>query len=106
MWVNAHIGTKTRNFLAENLGPIEMTNLLEKKIPREGTKLREVYDTFQRNKGVPLDWSSTQYSGMYQLTDFYGLDIIRLKKNTWLLAGEWFGRVYVDYVSDRISEKV
>lgn len=82
-----------------------MVGLLEKKQPKPGTKLRGIYDLFQENKGLPLHFPTSGSSGLYQLTDFYGLDIIRLKKNTWLLAGEWYGKVYVDYVAERILKE-
>jgi|SRR5882724_8899568 len=81
-------------------------------IPREGTHLREVYDLFQSSKGVPIEWSPGN-RGKYimDLTDFYGLDIRRLqsgnsrsgRKSQYVLAGEWIGRVYIDYIAERLK---
>ena len=85
------------------------------KLPGEGTKLRKFYDILQANKGKPFDYNIRREFGGYsanfmsQLQDFYGLDI-RVKRlgrgvdhAEYLLAGEWFGRVYVDYVAERMN---
>lgn len=75
-------------------------------LPRQGTELRGVYDQLMASRGsvVPvgdLTARRNNLSGMYNLLqDYYGLDIRRLHGG-WLLAGEWFGRVYVDYVAER-----
>jgi hypothetical protein len=68
--------------------------------PREGTKTRALYDLFYDNKGKVIDFCSTNSKDavyLPQLTDVYGLDIRRIKKNKWCLVGEWFGKIYVDY---------
>jgi hypothetical protein len=69
------------------------------RVPREGTKIRAVYDLFYANKGklVPFNSSRNAHYCLIQLTDIYGLDIRRIRKCTFCLVGEWFGRVYVDY---------
>jgi len=79
--------------------------------PREGTKLRAMYDLLMANKGVPIDISLSKLYGrkcmssqVSALTDFYGLDIRNLKRGRWVLAGEWFGATYVDYIADRIAK--
>lgn len=81
--------------------------------PRAGSGLRKVYDLFQANKGMPVAFQIGDYgtgpNTISMLTDFYGLDIRRLhngssrvgRRSQWILAGEWFGRVYVDYVAER-----
>lgn len=83
------------------------------KVPRIGTKLREIYELFQMNKGVVIEAPLTVlYNQAYitYLTDFYGLDIRRIgnieynghrgrRAGKWILAGEWFGSEYVDYIS-------
>lgn len=80
--------------------------------PRVGSRLRETYDLLMANKGVPVE---IQYRflgpDMRYLIDFYGLDIRLVKPghvrshrlSTYILAGEWFGRVYVDYIAARLT---
>jgi hypothetical protein len=68
--------------------------------PREGTRTRRIYDMFYDNKGKVIDFCTTKNPDAViipQLTDVYGLDIRRIRKNKWCLVGEWFGKVYVDY---------
>ena len=78
-------------------------------IPKPNTKLRQVYDLLQNNKGrvvdtSELDRTAKQYlSGI--LPDYYGLDIRRMAKHRHCLVGEWFGRQYVDYVAERLAAK-
>lgn len=81
-------------------------------MPREGTKLRAVYDTFQANKGEAVRFTprADHARAIVDLTDYYGLDIRRIRNGSsrvgreslYVLAGEWFGRVYVDYVAERM----
>src|ERR1051325_3444783 len=78
--------------------------------PRTGTKIRELYDLFQSNRGVPIDYCTTDNRGavhtrMEVLMDSYGLDIRRIRNGKWVLAGEWFGKAYIDYIQDRIKEE-
>lgn len=82
--------------------------------PREGTKLRRMYDLLMASKGLPLDTplamfgmtaeSRSNNAGIYieNLRNFYGLDIRKLEPGRWVLAGEWFGKVYIDYIAERI----
>jgi hypothetical protein len=73
-------------------------------VPREGTKIREVYDLFQANKGLPIAFTIAKHQGRIpNLVDYYGLDIRCIRDGTWVLAGEWFGRVYVDYVIQHLN---
>lgn len=78
--------------------------------PKEGTKLRCLYDLLMANKGLPIDLPLTRFGGnrngiaIEQLRDFYGLDIRKLKSKRWVLAGEWFGKTYRDYIADRLAE--
>lgn len=83
--------------------------------PREGSQLRWIYDLLQENKGRPVEIESTKKAPigpqLVQLENIYGLDVRHVRngssrtgrKSTYLLAGEWFGRVYVDYVAERIE---
>jgi hypothetical protein len=81
--------------------------------PRDGTRIRAIYDLLQANKGLPIEVHLTKMciskSGnisraINDLSDYYGLDIRRIggRYGRWVLAGEWFGRTYVDYIADRI----
>jgi hypothetical protein len=74
-------------------------------VPKEGTQIREVYDLFQANKGVPIDFKTKRNTRVVaDLVDFYGLDIRRIRNGVWVLAGEWFGKVYVDYIAQNIEK--
>jgi hypothetical protein len=77
-------------------------------IPKEGTNIRRVYDLLMENRGrwvimtsqsVGVPWKGLS-SICERLNDSYGLDI-RKGYGKWLLAGEWFGKVYIDYVVEQ-----
>lgn len=79
--------------------------------PKEGSKLRRAFDLLMANKGVPIDVALTCFEGkrnlhrvVDDLQDYYGLDIRMLQPGKWVLAGEWFGKNYRDYIADRIAE--
>jgi hypothetical protein len=85
-------------------------------LPREGSRLRAIYDELMENKGFPIQggFTNRDKNCVEQLQNFYGLDIRifrhgkgRGKGSTsvWILAGEWFGKTYVDYIADRINAK-
>ena len=84
----------------------------EDKGPREGTRLRAIYDMFKGKPGLPIRFNagrSNDYIAFTQLRDFYGLDIRRVDRNKqgmWILAGEWFGSRYRDYVEERLTGKL
>lgn len=83
--------------------------------PRDGSRTRAIYDLLQAGKGRPVEIEITGKSSVgviiVQLENFYGLDIRRLqngscctgRKSKYVLAGEWFGRVYVDYIAEHLS---
>jgi hypothetical protein len=75
--------------------------------PARGTKLGELYDQFQANKGAPIQVDNDGRRGvrLQSLTDFYGLDIRHVSKKHYVLAGEWFGRVYIDYIEERLERE-
>jgi hypothetical protein len=91
---------------------------VNQRVPRPGTRLRELYDLFHVYRGEPRPFILTRCDRilMEQLSLFYGLDIRNLgpTKNQipgsgrgpsiWVLAGEWFGRHYVDYIAERIEK--
>lgn len=92
---------------AKNSGP-------RQKHPRAGTSLRAAYDLFHANKGRPVEFQigdfGTNRTTIVMLTDFYGMDIRCLRngnsrvgrRSRWVFAGEWFGRIYVDYIADHV----
>jgi hypothetical protein len=77
----------------------------KRKEPREGTKLREIYDRFMANKGVPITISFANRNGkptnrhLDDLRDYYGLDIRAAGRGLWVLAGAWDGTTYTSYTS-------
>jgi len=85
----------------------------QQKMPKPGTKIRRLWDLLQMYKGEVIELPlSTEYNtGITYLIDFYGLDIRKLEDRQhkgrrggsscakWILAGEWFGSEYVDYIS-------
>src|SRR5882762_9313596 len=79
--------------------------------PREGTSLRRMYDILMISKGIPVEVTLCHFEGrngtatmVEQLRSFYGLDIRKIQSGKWVLAGEWFGKTYRDYIADRIAE--
>lgn len=71
--------------------------------PREGTKLREAYDLFVANKGKPVSFKRRTNRLIDDLIDYYGLDIRCIRNGQWVLAGEWFGRSYQDYIAEHLE---
>lgn len=63
---------------------------------------------FQSSKGAPVEFGCTSRRvnrGISDLTDYYGLDIRRVGYRRCMLCGEWFGKVYIDYVAERMEKK-
>lgn len=98
--------------------------------PREGSKIRQVYDRLVANKGravsihgIYKDTVTTQ-TALDQLRLFYGMDIRMLvrgfhakpypdsngrqrvvqRDSLYVLVGEWDGRAYIDYVAERLKD--
>jgi hypothetical protein len=73
------------------------------RIPREGTRLREIWDLLQANRGVVVTLNLTKDSAaIEQLRSFYGLDLRRILHNKhWCLCGEWIDGKYIDYVKGK-----
>lgn len=82
--------------------------------PREGTKLRARWDFLQANRGLPVPMTGGHVeisNDVRAFNDFYGLDVRRVGRRNrlsnepeiWVLAGEWFGRIYVDYIAERLE---
>lgn len=81
--------------------------------PTEGSKIGALYDVLQASKGIPVEIVADRSTGpnFICLTNIYGLDIRLLQRGNKrtgrptkvVLAGEWFGRVYVDYIAAHIG---
>jgi hypothetical protein len=72
--------------------------------PMEGSRTRFLYDMFMSNKGIPIAYTANEPAKIEALRDYYGLDIRCLGSRRWVLAGEWFGPVYIDYIADKIRK--
>lgn len=58
------------------------------------------------NKGRVISWSIAGNSNLLEnLRSFYGLDIRRISRTKWCLVGEWFGKVYVDYLAEATKDE-
>ena len=81
--------------------------------PREGSAVRKLYDRFMANKGIVIELVThgtsrerrITYHQIEQLRNTYGLDIRMIRYRQWVLAGEWFGGKYVDYIAERLREE-
>lgn len=91
--------------------------------PRPGTRTRAVYDKLLEHKGLPVQITVfetpqdyAKQSGLWtgirhNLENYYGLDIRTVPSIAvggwgkhqlwWILAGEWFGSIYLDYIAER-----
>lgn len=76
------------------------------RLPREGSKIRAVYDIFDRFKGQEINFTELVstiserkdiHSRIKYLNDMYGMDIIHVRPHTWKYVGEYIGSKYVDY---------
>src|SRR3954465_4784253 len=84
-------------------------NPISREIPKEGTKTRKVYDLLMGHRGRWVTISSSSFGTTAssisriseRLINSYGLDIRKNYGGKWLLAGEWFGKVYIDYVVEK-----
>lgn len=83
-------------------------------MPKEGTQLRQNWDILQASRGKACTLAGTTQrinNEIRYLEDFYGLDIRLVQRghtssrrvSTYVLAGEWFGRVYVDYIAEHLT---
>jgi hypothetical protein len=74
--------------------------------PRHGSRIRALYDLFKASEGSPIEFKIDGHQRpINTLRDTYGLDIRCIRRGTWVLAGEWFGYRYVDYIAQRITER-
>ena len=83
----------------DSVATITSRRKLVRNLPREGTKLREIYDLFMKNKGEIVQYARGHKGGRVidSLIDTYGLDIIPAGTSQWRLIGEWFGKDYFSY---------
>ena len=83
-------------------------------VPKPGTLIRQNWDILQSSPGRPVTLvgcTGSINNQLRHLTDFYGLDIRLVRQgssrvgrlSTYVLAGEWFGRVYVDYIAEHLT---
>lgn len=94
-------------------GGISGAPLNEGGVPKDGTRLRQIFDFLKQHKASPIplkDFSvmcpSPQALGAIfrSLEDFYGLDIRSIPDcHHKTLCGEWFGDKYVDYIAGRVN---
>ena len=89
-----------------------------KPYPGWGTINRRILDFFLERRGIVIECSLqdiatqcglTLKSGrvsrhISDLTDFWGMDIRKLGNRRWVLAGEWRGSSYTDFISARIDD--
>ena len=89
-----------------SVSDIKRDRAVKAKLPREGSYLRECYDLFLNNRGVPIRFveRNNNRNATRQLQDYYGLDIRCIEPGKWVLAGEWFGKNYVDYIAAVIGQ--
>lgn len=40
---------------------------------------------------------------LQRLQNDYGLDIRKIKRGSWVLAGEWNGSIYIDYIAQIVN---
>jgi len=79
--------------------------------PKEGSLRRALYDLLMAHKAEPVDIRGLQFknghmrlAALNALREDYGLDIRLQRRFHYMLVGEWCGRVYVDYIADKIDE--
>jgi len=75
-----------------------------REVPQDGSKIREMYDFFLSRKGQVV---SPRISARLRedLQSYYGLDIRKVGYGQWVLCGEWFGKVYIDYLAEHLSKE-
>lgn len=70
-------------------------------LPREGSRIRGLYDLFSMYKGHIIDLGpalpKNHYMTIQQLVDFYGMDIHHIGKGKFCFSGEYIGSRYVSY---------
>lgn len=75
--------------------------------PREGSKIRELFDILNAYKGQVVDISDCADNlknvdmRIRQLIVFYGMDIVHVGKNRWRFVGEYIGPAYVSYADGK-----
>lgn len=90
------------------------SRIQENSAPKAGTNIRSAYDLFKQHPGEPVEFKQfpNHITTIPKLTDYYGLDIRKVQQGNsrtgrpslYMLVGEWFGRVYIDYVAQRIEQ--
>lgn len=73
-------------------------------LPKEGSKIRELFDLFHAYKGQIIDFSTFPKdlgSRINHLKIFYGMDIVYVGKCKRCFRGEYIGAKYVSYADER-----
>ncbi len=69
------------------------------RLPRKGTKIRDLYDRLYENAGAPTETTVYERRSLFpQLVNFYGCDIRWCGRGLYRLVGELVDNVYIDYV--------
>jgi hypothetical protein len=94
-------------------GTSKCRTLPRQEYPRSGTRTRALLDYLMEHKGRPLALSWRDFFSRYcyfrraiaDLNDYWGMDIRRVAhmKGFYVLCGEWHGKVYVDYVAEKLD---
>ena len=76
--------------------------------PREGTKIRALFDLFVEFRGQIIDFGANSYkvdktlgTRVKYLQDMYGMNITHLSLGKWCYRGEYIGGKYVAYDNDK-----
>lgn len=77
--------------------------------PQQGSGIGVVWALLQANKGRAVHRPDGMKKVVWeaalgQLRDFWGLDINRPGTSP-MLVGEWFGKVYVDYLAEALDHE-
>jgi len=79
--------------------------------PKAGSVRRALYDLLMQHKAETVDIRGLQFTNRHMrlaalsaLREEYGLDIRLQRRFHYMLVGEWCGRVYVDYLAEKIDE--
>lgn len=91
-----------------SVGEAKGKSFNRQKIPKEGTRIRALWDHIHSCKGkvISAHLSSRSSKGLVRaLTDFYGCDIRMLDKGKWVFAGEWVDDKYMDYIAANMDQE-
>ena len=79
-------------------------------LPREGSKVRELFDLFHLYKGHIIDFgpdvsrhrkNGGLVSRIFYLENMYGMEIVHVGKGKYQFVGEYIGATYVSYTTEQ-----